>query len=160
MAKTILTLCDPCLEDGTEARAETWQLSIRRPGARKAVERELDLCPDHAKPYAELVDYLGDNARTASSPPVPARKAPAPKVEPATELSCPLCQHVANTPGGLASHVRDNHGVGLGEARAQATGETLDYPCPDCERAFNRSQSLGVHRARKHGYVAEQPGAR
>ena len=30
--------------------------------------------------------------------------------------------------------------------------KTKQYPCPDCDRVFDKPQGLGAHRSRAHGY--------
>ena len=56
------------------------------------------------------------------------------------------------------------HETALGEIMTEAPGSTTvnkfpepppapkKYPCPDCDRVFDKPQGLGAHRSRTHGY--------
>lgn len=127
MAHVLLVVCDRCQHDGarTEATEEiTVAFNFKKP-------RRLDLCAEHAKPYAELREFAeseGVTLRGAST------------AEPVVLNSdpCPECGRRFTDGRGLASHVRLAH------------TEAAPMTCPECGQVMSGKQGLGNHIRRAH----------
>lgn len=157
MAQKIVTMCDAHLHtEESEVPAHQWEVSLREPGAARSTTWSIDLCREDGKTLEDVAVMLGTWGRVIDGPrrlrkPVVARES---KPEPGTahtapeSFPCPVdgCDKVSATETGRGSHLRDIHGT----TYAEAAGLPVPFPCPQCDRAFTRAQSLGVHMARKH----------
>lgn len=81
----------------------------------------------------------------------------------ATNVTCPDCGAVFGGKGALTAHRNDVHALKTRppeEAQMQTmkpppeveSNGAGSYPCPDCDKTFDKLQPLGSHRARAHGY--------
>lgn len=162
MAQSIVTFCDACLAAGVQVPAETWQVMAMAPGTRKQVAYEVDACPDHAKAYQELADFLADHARKSGATPVLVTMDPPPPGNRASKASqgaqaapaataCPICQHpLKDTPTALDSHSRHIHGITAAEASGEAH---LACGHEGCDRRFSAPQGRANHWRLQHDGV-------
>jgi hypothetical protein len=127
---------------------------VQPPGARKPQGYEVDLCADCAKVYDDMVAFLGEYARREGSEAlITPASSPGGKgsddaaSESRDERTCPLCEHVTPRVSGLQSHVKNEHGITLSEARGEAY-----VPCPErgCERMFGGVQGMAAHMRTVH----------
>jgi hypothetical protein len=166
MVQSIVTYCDDCALEGTEAPAETWEITLTAPGL-KAVAYGVDVCSVHRKPYADLLAHLAEVGHKAGRRPMPGlavrqtgRQTPASGPVTAEQdpdgYPCPACDYVGRTAAGLATHARVNHDRSLAELRGEAP-----YPCPvtDCDRSAARPQGLSAHLRASHGYSTDDARA-
>ena len=178
MAQKIVTLCDVHARHDEEHPGALWEVTLRAPGESRAVTWEVDLCDDDGKPLRDLALMLDEVGRVTDGPrrrmATAARKAartngqartapgvhrsgrvyPSPVEAPHTAegYPCPLgCGKMARSRKALMSHLRAYHD---GMSLAEATGQPLPYPCPDCPRKFSHATGLGAHRKAAHGYVS------
>lgn len=124
----IQSWCDECLAEGKHTPAEPIDITWRNRDV------SLDLCDTHAAPFHELDRLITEHGHTRKPKPVKNKK-------PAQPAPTPAVQH---TPAGTPS------------SSTQESTDFVDddgnYRCPDCDRTFDRPQSLGAHRYRHHGY--------
>ena len=134
MAQTIVTLCDLHLGQGVETNGQTYTVTLSLPDGSKTQTRELDLCPECSKVVTDLALVLAEHGRVVE--------------QDLSQRVCPTCGFLSQTPVGLASHARSQHGATLAELR----GRPLPYACevPDCGKSFATPQGRGAHKARAH----------
>lgn len=172
MPREIKTLdwCDRCAQDDqwVEAR-EMPPITI---GQKKA--RILLLCEMHEKelitPLDELLTDMGQIVDT------PARGMQAPRTYRSGSYPCPVPDCVKHdNPFGheqsLRGHARKMHDATIGElvtehGRPEGAADVPIfaapdevYPCPECERKFNKASALGRHRLAKHGVASAKAKA-
>jgi hypothetical protein len=165
MAQRIQTVCDVHLERGEDVEASTWEVLARKAGTRTQ-SREVDLCDECAQVLATVAAFAAEHGRTqqmvGKTRPAVTPAAPRAAVTPvaaATDkggkpvASCPVegCGSVVQL-SNLGRHVRQVHGLELGDVATAEAQPAAVHECPDCERAFTRPQALGAHRYQVHGY--------
>lgn len=182
MAQKIVTLCDAHQLHEEEVAGESWEVTLRAPGASKATTWAIDLCPEDGKTLVDLGTMLDAAGRVTDGP---RRKAPtAARNTPRTDVQahaaptatrggamapvavahtpegwpCPVdgCGKVSATRAGLQTHVRAYHQMSL----AEATGAPLPYACDvaGCDRRFSHVQGLAAHRRNGHGLSRHASG--
>lgn len=149
----ILTWCDNTKKHGDETDVAAEPLPPITIGGKP---RQLDLC---AECRVELVEPLRALLETEGR-----------ALDPADDLICSECDAGPfKNERGLRAHQGIKHGTHEQQALAFEPTEpppadddqqtlvaevATDYTCPDCGKQFARSQGLGAHRARSHGYRA------
>jgi len=189
MAQKIVTVCDAHQLHEEEVEGQSWEVSIRPPGAPRATTWEVDLCTDDGKTLVDLGAMLDAVGRVTEGPrrkastaarntprtdaqahaaPMPTRARRKGANTAALEVPhtaegwpCPVegCTHVSTTRSALGVHVRARHDQSL----AEALGVPTPYVCDVCEKQFSHPQGLGAHRRAAHGLSrhvrAEESGA-
>jgi hypothetical protein len=175
MAQRIVVDCDVHGARDETVEGTSYDLVVRRSGE-AFMFLTVDLCESCAKPLADIWVELAevgrafderDAAELGSAVGSPTKRKrttslgkavtspSAAHAAPTDELASPCpgddCDYVGPNLSSLRSHVRAVHDMTLAELQ----GEPTPFECPDCDRAFNRPQSLAVHRSRMHGYRAE-----
>ena len=152
MAQKIVLVCDQHQAEGEpDVAAVTWRLGVQVPGGRFQVF-DVDSCPDHAKPFVELAQYLGDVGRPVKGSHLQTRDRSGDQGEPEAERTCPTCGFVSVNRTAMRSHLRAQHDQSLAEATGDA-GTKLG--CPECDRTFDAPQGLAAHRRRVHGIAGK-----
>lgn len=163
MAQVLTTLCDECMAHGEEVTGAPHTVTLEVPGAR-AASYVLDACEVHAKPLRDLLETLAEYGRRAD------RKAPLPRAVSAVaskpdqaaagaaSVTCPVsgCGHATPSEGGMRSHVQNQHGVTLSEARGE---NGLPCPADGCGRTLGNMQGLSAHLRSSHGMDRDQARA-
>jgi uncharacterized protein YbaR (Trm112 family) len=129
MGQTIVTFCDIHMtEDGQTVAGQAYRLGIELPGE-KWRWVEVDLCPSHASPLADLVtEVLDKYGRTFQPDDIHG-----------PSLACPQCGKTFGSKSGLSGHRQRHHA---------AVAQPLN--CPECERTFPTAQGLATHITRTH----------
>lgn len=130
MSQRIVTECDEC----GAADATTYTITTLG-GLLTRTPVELDLCGEHVKPLAELVERFAEIGRKPTAP--------------TPRLSCSYCGHTSVSRDALGKHIRREHG---GTARDIELAAAGSFECPTCGKSFATPQGLGAHRSRAHGY--------
>lgn len=135
MSQRIVTECDECAAAGETREAVT--VVVRALGH----DFEVDLCDEHAKSLAVVVERLADLGRGIGM--VEAR------------ATCPRCGRAFASPQALGKHAKSEHGESVNALRrakpAPVEVEPAAHACPECGRTFRKAQALAVHRRRSHG---------
>lgn len=148
MAQRIVLVCDQHqAENQEDVPAVTWRIGVQVPGGRFATY-DVDACPDHAKPFLELAQYLSDVGRPVKGSHLQARDRSGDQGEPEADRTCPTCGFVSVNRTAMRTHLRAQHNQSLAEAQGTAV-EGLE--CPECHRSFDAPQGLAAHRRRSHG---------
>lgn len=150
-----LVWCDVCAAEANPAFPQSpavWESPIRL-GDAPAVQ--VDLCEVHRMEYVDaLANLLEEFGRTpdAQLAQRPRRgRPPGSKPKPPPEMAaepCPVCG-LEYSRKNLARHLRDVH----------QTEKPGAHVCPECQRMFERANSLGVHRRFAHGVVGASVAA-
>lgn len=139
MAKQIVAWCDVHLAQDEQVPASPVQVAIDQ-----GLPVEVDLCDPCRK---ELVDPLAELLTEHGQPVKKGAQAPS------GESVCGECGKSYRQPASLRRHMREVHEAPpVPDGRSNVVPD--GYPCPDCERTFDRPQALGRHRAHQHGYKA------
>jgi hypothetical protein len=163
MAKEIRTIvwCDGLIHQDEQVEASV----SRRFIVDNLKEREIDLCEACDKEYAQpLIDLLKENGQPIKpgQPPTlfepPTAKARTAIRRPA-EIRCPVedcdwegtmsaaSQHAPRYHDGESINVLEGR---FGRRLLDGSRIFLEYPCPDCEAAFENNRSLAGHKVRGH----------
>lgn len=126
----IQSWCDECLAHGDHTPAEPIDITWRNRDV------SLDLCDTHAAPFHELDRLITEHGHTRKTKPAkPAKKPTTPHPPTPAQGAAPNSTNEEST-----AFLRDDG----------------NYHCPDCDRSFDRAQSLGAHRYRHHGYKRDR----
>ena len=143
----IKSWCDLCLADGQNTPGETLTIAA---GAVPAFD--IELCPPHAKPLAEIVAALAPIGRKAGTgvpktPTAPRRAAVATGDNKTSDYrdpapgACPVCGHASPSLGALRVHLRQTHGKSLADVGLAPA----NHSCPECGSGFPNRQGLAAH---------------
>lgn len=154
MAQVISTLCDECLEGGSEVPGDTWGLTVEAPGSKPAPYL-VDACPMHAEPYRAVLKAVAEYGRRAD------RKPPLPRGATAAGMdTCPMdgCVYVPVSRDSLRAHLKTQHDttlteVGLSRSSVPADGQPV--VCGHCGREFVKPQGLARHMSTIHGVAGK-----
>lgn len=139
--------CDVCADQDTKSLAVCEQV-VRLDDAPSL---QIDLCQEHRSEFVDALEAIltkigrTPDAMLATRPP---RKLGRPPKSDENGESCPICGLVYSRKN-LSRHLRDVH-------QAELDG---DFKCPECGRAFERPQSVGVHRRFTHGVIGTSQSA-
>jgi len=123
----------------------------------------IELCDAHGGPVADLAVLYAQapDSLNGSAKPARAKPGPKPKDGDLSQLDrmtqdgvtippswrpaeCPVCNTVIHTRANLAAHIWRRH-----HNRPKPTAPVV---CPECGREGMTPASMGIHRARMHGY--------
>lgn len=181
MARTIVILCDPCLERNDEEVQAVAEETISFGGIKP---RLLAVCAKCQKEFVDpLRDLIMDIGQIVDSvPPLPTQKgATGGGGNAKGEFECLECGRQYNYKGSLRTHVQDKHGMTLQEMAIRHSGDNPDAQLqlgiddenkPEVTRAecdqegcdvvyewpqhVRPAQAIGVHKARAHGIKGQK----
>ena len=152
--------CDMCFRENENA--EQPELALRVPatqsisigigigdGTRPSVH-VLDVCDVHAKPIAELAQFVAEapliGSESKSSELVRAPRAITALSHSRDTARCPVCAHDI-VKSSLINHIWQTH-------RKDARPQPPQGQCPECGEKYDKPQGLSQHRRHVHGFDA------
>lgn len=142
MAKAMVTLtfCDVCLaEKDLEVTGQAYELG----------GYGVDLCPEHALPLVEsttLAQTYGSKGKRTPTIAMPRHTASQALGAEGTPCPIPDCGSVLGGRQSLGAHVRQQHGMTLGEAE----GKPILATCETCGARFTTQHGHTLHMRQKH----------
>lgn len=140
MAREIVTWCDRCLDDDQRSASKSHRVSI------DGYDRLIDLCPDHAKEYLdvlrELIERVGQRVETTTTGQATTTTPP---VRMYDKVRCGICN------AEFRRQYMNAHAATRHDGNLSILGEDLPaYRCGDCGNFFTTKQGLTMHTQRVH----------